>query len=91
MYVATHYWRTSNFTSNRINYGYMEVIILVCIAATLLWSSNRSGDQFLKSRSRYDAVPKPPVSIIREYRGEVGDAIHEYETNRKASETRLSK
>lgn len=54
----------------------MEIIIILIILAVLL-ASDRAMNK--PKRSRYDPIPKPPVSITRSYKGELGEAIDEFE------------
>lgn len=44
----------------------MEFLVATAIIVVLGLSANRVSDR--KTRSRYDPVPKPPVSISRSYK-----------------------
>ncbi len=61
----------------------MEIIIGLLIVAVLTVSANSASSRHMRPRSRYEPIPKPPVSITRMYRGEVSDAIHEFESGRR--------
>ena len=47
----------------------MEFLLLVIVTAVLALSANSIADR--KMKSRYDPVPKPPVSISRSYKEHV--------------------
>ncbi len=62
---------------------YMEIVIGLILVAVLTVSANSASSRHMQPRSRYEPIPKPPVSITRMYRSEVSDAIHKFESERR--------